>query len=109
MSSRHLLPGSSVRQAPSKLIAGSRDKPRDDKERRSTKGGQQMTIQDLKPITAASASVGEFFTEARLEALNAALAAHGVDANRIISIFEMPGRSVANAVPPRYHVLYRKA
>jgi hypothetical protein len=67
-----------------------------------------MTIQDSKPIKAASGVVGEFVTEARLDALNAALAAHGVDASRIISIFEVPAQPVANALPPRYHVLYRR-
>ena len=67
-----------------------------------------MTIQTPQLIKAASETVGEFFTEARLDALNAALAAHGVDASRIITIFEIPGQSVANALPPRYHVLYRK-
>ena len=67
-----------------------------------------MTIQDTKPIKAASGIVGEFFTEARLEALNAALAALGVDAGRIITIFEVPGQPVANGHPARYHVLYRK-
>jgi hypothetical protein len=67
-----------------------------------------MTIME-KPVSKAAGSlVGEFFTEARLDALNAALAAHGVDASRIITIFEIPGQSVANALPPRYHVLYRK-
>jgi hypothetical protein len=30
------------------------------------------------------------------------------DANRIITIFEVPGQAVANALPPRYRVLYRK-
>ena len=39
---------------------------------------------------------------------------HGVavlrtDASRIITIFELPGQAVANAVPRRYRVLYRKA
>jgi hypothetical protein len=56
----------------------------------------------------AGAVVGEFVAEARLEALNAALAAHGVDASRIITIFQMPGQPVANGHPARYHVLYRK-
>ena len=56
----------------------------------------------------AGALVSEFVTEARLEALNAALAAHGVDANRIITIFEIPGQPVANALPARYRVLFRK-
>jgi hypothetical protein len=58
---------------------------------------------------AASGLVGEFVTEARLDALNAALAANGVDASRIITIFEQPGQSVANAVRARYRVLYRRA
>jgi hypothetical protein len=72
------------------------------------KVSKRMTIQDIKPITAACALVGEFVTEARLEALNAALAAHGVDAARIISIFQLPGQPVANSMPPRFQVLYRK-
>jgi hypothetical protein len=67
-----------------------------------------MTIQTPQPIKVEGAVVGEFVTEARLEALNAALAAYGVDANRIITIFEMLGQPVANGHPARYHVLYRK-
>ena len=67
-----------------------------------------MTIQPPQPIKAATGTVGEFITEARLDALNGALAAHGIDASRIIAIFEVPGQAVANAVPPRYRVLYRK-
>ena len=68
-----------------------------------------MTIQNRQSIKAAAETVGEFFTEARLDALNAALAAHGVDASRIIAIFELPGQPVANGHPARYHVLYRKS
>jgi hypothetical protein len=67
-----------------------------------------MTIMEKSVSKAMGGLVGEFFTEARLDALNGALAAHGVDASRIIAIFEAPGQSVANALPPRYHVLYRK-
>ncbi len=67
-----------------------------------------MTIQTPQAIKAAAATVGEFVTEAQIDALNAALAAHGVDANRIIAIFELPGQPVANGHPARYHVLYRK-
>ena len=66
-----------------------------------------MTIQENR---AASGVVGEFVTEARLDALNAALAAHGVDASWIITIFEVPasgGRQ--RACRPRYHVLYRRS
>lgn len=58
---------------------------------------------------AASGGVGEFITEARLDALNRALDAHGVDASQIITIFELPARLIANALPARFQVLYRKA
>lgn len=68
-----------------------------------------MTIQTPQAIKAAAATVGEFVTEAQIDTLNAALAAHGVDANRIITIFEIPGQPVANGHPARYHVLYRKS
>ena len=67
-----------------------------------------MTIQAPQPITAAE-TVGEFFTDARLDALNAALATHGVDASRIITIFEVAAQPVANALPARYRVLFRKS
>ena len=32
----------------------------------------------------------------------------GVDATRIISIFQLPGQPVANSLPARFQVLYRK-
>jgi len=56
----------------------------------------------------ARGAVGEFITEARLDALNRALDAHGVDASQIITIFELPAQRVANALPARFQVLYRK-
>ena len=68
-----------------------------------------MTIEPKRVSAAASGIVGELVTEARLEALNAALAAHGVDSCCIITIFELAGQPIANGHPPRYHVLYRKA
>ena len=67
-----------------------------------------MTIMEKPVGKTASSVVGSFVTEARLDALNAALAAHGVDAARIISIFQLPGQPVANALPARFQVLYRK-
>lgn len=68
-----------------------------------------MTIQQVQPIKAATASVGEFVIEARLDALNAALAANGVDASRIITILEIPAQNIANTLPARYRVLYRRS
>ena len=67
-----------------------------------------MTIMEKPVSTTASSVVGSFISEARLDALNAALAAHGVDAARIISIFQLPGQPVANSMPARFQVLYRK-
>jgi hypothetical protein len=67
-----------------------------------------MTIQDRQPIRGATETVGELITEARLEALNAALAARGIDASRIIAVFELPAQPIANARPARYRVLFRQ-
>jgi hypothetical protein len=67
-----------------------------------------MTIQTPQPIKAAAGLICEFITEARLDALNAALQARGLDASRIVAIFELPGQPVANAHPGRYRVLYRQ-
>jgi hypothetical protein len=67
-----------------------------------------MTTTALKPVSkSAGGAVGEFVVEARLDALNNALAARGLDASRIITIFELPGQPVANALPARYRVLFR--
>jgi hypothetical protein len=65
-------------------------------------------IEKVATKIALAGEVGEFITEARLEALNQALAAHKVDASQIISIFQLPAQAIANARPARYQVLYRK-
>lgn len=52
-------------------------------------------------------AVTELFTEARVEALNAALADRGVAADRIITILHVPGQTVANPSPAQFRVLYR--
>lgn len=63
----------------------------------------------LKTVTNNAGLVGEFITEARLDTLNAGLASRGLDASRIISIFELPAQPVAGGRPARYRVLYRQA
>lgn len=67
-----------------------------------------MATVALKTVSSTAGLVGEFITEARLDALNAALASHGLDASRIISIFEIPGQPVGNGHPARYRVLFRQ-
>ena len=52
-------------------------------------------------------AVSELFTEARLGALNAALADLGIAAERIITIFQVPGQTLVNPTPAQFRVLYR--
>uniref|UniRef100_A0A9E8A9J3 Uncharacterized protein n=1 Tax=Bosea sp. NBC_00436 TaxID=2969620 RepID=A0A9E8A9J3_9HYPH len=54
-------------------------------------------------------AVEEIVTEATLDALNAALAEHDIDAERIISILPLPGQSMAFPKPPQFRVLFRAA
>jgi hypothetical protein len=66
------------------------------------------TTSALKVLpTVANGAVSELVTEARIEALNHALAEYGIDASRIITILEMPAQLIANSVPARFRVLYR--
>jgi hypothetical protein len=51
--------------------------------------------------------VTELLTEARVEALNSALADRGITADRIITILQVPGQTVANPTPAQFRVLYR--
>jgi hypothetical protein len=67
-----------------------------------------MVTVALKPASSSASIVGEFVIEARLEVLNDELRARGLDANRIITVFEMPAQPVANGRPARYRVLYRQ-
>lgn len=63
-----------------------------------------------EPKTTFSNQVGaveEIVTEATLEALNAALAEHDIDSERIISILPLPGQSMAFPKPPQFRVLFR--
>jgi hypothetical protein len=52
-------------------------------------------------------AVTEFLTDARVDALNAALSDRGISADRIITILHVPGQTVANPKPAQFRVLYR--
>jgi len=67
-----------------------------------------MATGALKTLTGSAQAVGEFITDARLDALNAALASRNLDASRIIGIFELPAQPVGNGREARYRVLYRQ-
>jgi len=51
--------------------------------------------------------VQELFTEARLDALNTALADLGIAGEKIITIFQVPGQTLVNPTPAQFRVLYR--
>lgn len=53
-----------------------------------------------------AATVDELIVEVTIEALNAALAEHGVTPDRIITIHFLPGVYIANGTKPRYRILY---
>lgn len=59
------------------------------------------------PFSNQVGAVYEIVTEATLDALNAALTQHGIDAERIISILPLPGQSMAFPKPPQFRVLFR--
>ena len=67
-----------------------------------------MTNDLRRGSAAATGGVGQLIVEARLDALNSALEAHGLDASRIITILKLPAQGVANTLPARFQVLYRK-
>ena len=52
-------------------------------------------------------AVKELMTEATLAALNAGLADRGIGAERIITILQVPGQTIANPTPTQFRVLYR--
>jgi hypothetical protein len=51
--------------------------------------------------------VGEFFTEASVETLNAELANRGIGPDRIITVLHVPGQTMARPTAPQFRVLYR--
>lgn len=56
-----------------------------------------------------AALIREIEAEGTIDALNAALAANGVEADRVIAVHHVPSVHVTlgNPVPARYRVLYR--
>jgi hypothetical protein len=51
--------------------------------------------------------IKELFTEARIEALNSALADLGIAAENVVTIFQVPGPALVNPTPAQFRVLYR--
>jgi hypothetical protein len=53
--------------------------------------------------------VGEVYTEAKIEALNSALAERGISGEQVIAILPEAGQTMVRPTPPRFRVLYRTA
>jgi hypothetical protein len=66
-----------------------------------------MAAAQHSPLTNRADVVTELLTEARVDALNAALSDRGVTADRIITILHVPGHTIANPTPAQFRVLYR--
>ena len=49
----------------------------------------------------------ELITEARVKVLDAELAERGIGADRIITVLQLRGQSMANPTMPKFRVLYR--
>jgi hypothetical protein len=51
--------------------------------------------------------VDEFFTEARIEALNSELIKREIAAEQVITILPVTGQIMVSPTPPQFRVLYR--
>jgi hypothetical protein len=51
--------------------------------------------------------VDEFFTEARIEALNTELLRRDISAEQVIAILPVAGQIMVSPTPPQFRVLYR--
>ncbi len=51
--------------------------------------------------------VGEIYTDAKIEALNAALADQGISGEQVIAILPVAGETMVRPSPAQFRVLYR--
>ena len=66
-----------------------------------------MSVAQARKLSNDLGAVSELLTEASTESLNAALAAQGISADRIIAVLPQPGQTLVNPTPPQFRVLYR--
>jgi hypothetical protein len=52
-------------------------------------------------------AVDEFFTEAKIEALNTELLKREISAEQVIAILPVEGQIMVSPTPPQFRVLYR--
>jgi hypothetical protein len=66
-----------------------------------------MTALQRAPLSNSANIVGEFFTEARVEALNTELLRREISADQVIAILPVAGQIMVSPTPPQFRVLYR--
>ena len=66
-----------------------------------------MTALQRAPLANSTPVVDEFFTEAKVEALNAELTRREVSAEQVIAVLPVAGQIVAAPTAPQFRVLYR--
>jgi hypothetical protein len=60
------------------------------------------------PLPDGASVVGEFFTEARIDALNAEMIRREIATEQIIMVLPVETQIMVNPTPPQFGVLYRK-
>jgi hypothetical protein len=66
-----------------------------------------MTAMQTPVFSNSTRVVDEFFTEARIEALNIELLRREISADQLIAVLPVPGQIMARPTPPQFRVLYR--
>ena len=66
-----------------------------------------MTVPQPAMFSNSAWVVDEFFTEARIEALNTELLRREISAAQVIAILPVAGQIMVSPTPPQFRVLYR--
>jgi hypothetical protein len=66
-----------------------------------------MTVPQPAMFSNSAWVVDEFFTEARMEALNTELLRREISAGQVIAILPVAGQIMVSPTPPQFRVLYR--
>ncbi len=68
-----------------------------------------MTAPQRAQFSTSANVVDEFFTEARIEALNTELLRREISAEQVIAVLPVAGQMMVNPTPAQFRVLYRMA
>jgi hypothetical protein len=68
-----------------------------------------MTAPQRAQFSTSANVVDEFFTEARIEALNTELLRREISAEQVIAVLPVTGQMMVNPTPAQFRVLYRMA